>query len=74
MIPMLRLLQGLSEKRIIEDADVGRAIVSTHGQDRKEVERVYNMLKEEKLIKRLGKKNYRVNVKKIRKILDNAGY
>ena len=70
---LVRILIGLRDKTVVEDADIGRLIVQQAGFDRRTVEKYHNFLTEQKLIWRVGERKYRVARKKVRAMLKEAG-
>lgn len=70
---LIRILTGLRDLAIVEDADVGRLIVKNAGLQRRTIEQYHNFLTEQKLIWRISERKYRVDRKKIRKMLKEAG-
>lgn len=68
---LIKILQGLQDKTHAEDADIGRLIVCSAGLDKRTVEKYHNYLTEQKIIWHTGQRKYRVDRKKVRKILDD---
>ena len=71
---LIKILVALQDKTQVEDADIGRLIWANAGIDRRTVIQYHNFLTEQKLIYRCGQRKYRVNRKKVRRMLAAANY
>ena len=70
---LINILRGLQDRTSAEDADIGRLIVFHSGVQRRTIMQYHDFLTENKLIWRTGAHKYRVDRKKIRKMLIEGG-
>jgi len=71
---LINILVALQDKTQVEDADIGRLIWANAGIDRRTVIQYHNFLTEQKLICRCGQRKYRIDRKKVRRMLAAANY
>ena len=71
---LYNILLALQDKTQVEDADLGRLIFAHAGIQRRTVIQYHNFLTENALVYRCGQRKYRVNRKKVRRMLAAANY